>query len=380
MKRYGKRKKVADTIIVVAGGTSGHIYPALAIASELKRLHPLTRLVFCGVEKGLEQKLVQAEGFEFRPIAAQNMPSKHDCRYVSWVTQNIRGIFLSDAILEEERPRLVIGTGGFVSAPLLAAAKWRGVPYIIHEQNSVPGRANRMFARKAETVFLSYDASRQYFPDKSSLIMSGNPVRKIFYEIDRQSAREALNIEDDLFLVLLMGGSLGARTLNNAVAHIDDEGKWSALLEKHPTARLSISTGVQSDKSLADELAKIPGVVKAEHFFHDAPYWIAACDFFVGRAGAMTCAEIAAQAKPSMLIPYPFAADDHQTENARAMQEAGASIICADSDFDSQTLLDTISQMIQQPEVLAEMGESAGRWATPQAARVIAESVPKVVK
>lgn len=380
MKKHRRRKDVADTIIIGAGGTSGHIYPALAIASELKREHPTTRFLFCGVRKSLEQELVEAEGFEFLPITAQNMPSKHDRRYISWFVHNVRGIVSCFKILRKERPRLVIGTGGFVAAPLLAAAKWLGVPYMLHEQNSVPGKTNRMFARQAETVFISYEESRRYFPDQDRLIMSGNPVRSIFYELDRQSARAALRVEEDIFLVLIMGGSLGARTLNTAVAHIDDEGEWSALSRKYPQIRLSVSTGVQSERSLADQLAKLPKVIRSEPFLKDAPYWIAACDLFVGRSGAMTCAEVAVQAKPSILIPYPFAADDHQTENARAMQRAGASIVLADRDFDSRLLLDTIDQMVRHPELLAAMGEKAKKWAIPHAASVIAKNVPKAVK
>ncbi len=184
-----------------------------------------------------------------------------------------------------------------------------------------------------------------------------------------------MGIAEDIFLILVMGGSLGARTLNRAVAHLDLEGSWSSFMKEHPQVRLATSAGVQSGPACVDELAALPGMLRAEPFFHDAPYWIAACDLFIGRAGAMTCAEIAAQAKPSLLIPFPYAADDHQTANARALEEAGAALVFSDQAFDSQKLLETVEALIQDPDRLARMGEGAGRWAIPDAAGIIAESV-----
>lgn len=370
-----KRKRPHNTILIVAGGTSGHIYPALAIASAVKEVLPSTKLIFCGVPGSLEQDMVEAEGYDFHPIAAQNMPSRQDRRYWGWLTQNSRGFFMSAAILRKERPRLVIGTGGYVSAPLIAVARFLRVPYILHEQNSVPGRANRMFASGAKTVFISYEASRSHFRKKVQLVLSGNPVRPLFATLDRSKARQALGIAEDIFLILVMGGSLGARTLNRAVAHLDLEGSWSSFMKEHPQVRLATSAGVQSSPACVDELAALPGMLRAEPFFHDAPYWIAACDLFIGRAGAMTCAEIAAQAKPSLLIPFPYAADDHQTANARALEEAGAALVFSDQAFDSQKLLETVEALIQDPDRLARMGEGAGRWAIPDAAGIIAESV-----
>lgn len=370
-----KRKRSYNTILIAAGGTSGHIYPALAIASALKESLPSTGLVFCGVPGSLEQAMVEAEGYDFRPIMAQNMPSRQDRRYWGWFTRNTRGLFKSLAILRKERPRLVIGTGGYVSAPLVAAARFLRIPYLLHEQNSVPGRANRLFASRAKTVFISYDVSRSFFRRKDHLVLSGNPIRPLFSTLDRSKARQALSLSEDLFLILVMGGSLGARTLNTAVARLDDDGSWSSLLKEHPELRLTISAGVQSKEACVRELAGLPGMLRAEAFFHDAPYWIAACDLFVGRAGAMTCAEIAAQAKASILIPFPYAADDHQTANARAMEEAGAAIVVPDKEFDSQKLLETIKVLIDDPDRLARMGEGAGRWALPDAAGIIAENV-----
>lgn len=373
-------KERSQTIIIAAGGTSGHIYPAFAIAAGIQRILPAVRFIFCGAPGGLEQIMVESEGYNFHPIPAQNMPNRRNRRYFSWAWTNIRGMLKSRALLKAQIPQLVIGTGGFVSAPLIAAARCMGVPYFLHEQNAVPGRANRLFARRARAVFISYESSRSCFARGGHIVFSGNPVRPLFFELDRARAREALDIADDVFLVMVMGGSLGSRTINTALARMDDAGGWTALLDKYPQLRLAVSTGVQSPVGYPEEIAALPGVLTAEPFLHDAPYWIAACDLFIGRAGAMTCAEIASQGKPSVLIPFPHAVDDHQTENARAMEEVGASLVFSDGDFNSQQLLETLDRLIAQPDLLAAMSKSARRWATPDAAGTIAEMVAAVLE
>lgn len=370
----------SQTIIIAAGGTSGHIYPAFAIAAGIRKVLPSVRFIFCGAPGGLEQLMVEEEGHAFQPIPAQNMPNRRDRRFFSWAWNNGRGMLRSKALLRKEAPRLVIGTGGFVSAPLVAAARCLKIPYLLHEQNAVPGRANRLFARQARAIFISYESSRSYFPPGGRVIFSGNPVRPIFFELDRAGAREALGIAEDVFLVMAMGGSLGSRTINTAFAGMDQEGGWTALLDKHPRLRLVISTGVQSSVDYARQLAALPGVLAAEPFLHDAPYWIAACDLFIGRAGAMTCAEISSQGKPSVLIPFPHAVDDHQRENARAMEEAGASLVFSDGDFNSRQLLETLEDLIAKPGLLASMSESARRWATPDAAAAIAGMVAQLIE
>lgn len=362
------------TVLVAAGGTSGHIFPALAIAKEIRTLRPSWHIVFSGVTDGLEHKMALQENFEFRHVTAQNLPSKSDRRYWSWFKRNVRGMRLSYKSIKELKPDIVIGTGGYVSAPVLAAAKMLRVPYVLHEQNSIPGRANRFFSKGAKKVFISYDVSSAYFPKKADLYLVGNPVRPEFYHLDHANARGTLGIAPDAFVVLVMGGSLGARTINEAVRGLEREGRWSQLVEQYPQLLLMVSTGTQNDESVAERLSALPHV-SAASFYHDAPTRIAACDFYVGRAGAMTCAEITALGKPAMLIPYPYAADDHQTENANVMKRAGAAFVCDDRSFDSGTLLEVIRSAIVEKELLAEMSVKAKSLATPHASRMIAEKI-----
>ncbi|HPY64374.1 MAG TPA: undecaprenyldiphospho-muramoylpentapeptide beta-N-acetylglucosaminyltransferase [Bacillota bacterium] len=367
-------KNDSKTVLIAAGGTSGHIFPALAIAKELRSSCPSCRIVFCGVTDGLEHKTALQENFEFRHVTAQNLPSKNDPRYWSWLKRNVRGMRLSYKAMKELKPDIVIGTGGYVSAPVLTIAKLLRIPYVLHEQNSIPGRANRFFSKGAEKVFISYDVSRSYFSKKNNLYLTGNPVRPDFYRLDYASARESIGMDPGAFAVLVMGGSLGAKTINNAVRGLDQSGEWSMLIEQHPQLSIMVSTGTQNDESVAELLSTIPHV-SATSFYHDAPLRIAACDFYVGRAGAMTCAEITALGKPAILIPYPFAADDHQTENANVMKRAGAAFVCDDRSFDSHTLLEVIKSAVVEKDLLAEMGAKAKSLATPYASRMIAKEI-----
>ncbi len=367
-------KQESKTILIAAGGTSGHIYPALAIATELRSLKPSCHIVFSGIIDSLEHEMAIEEGFDFEPITAQNLPSRYDRRYLSWFFRNFRGMRLSYKTVKSLKPDLVLGTGGYVSAPVIAVSKMMRIPYVLHEQNSVPGRANRFFSKSAETVFISYDISRTHFSRKTNLVLTGNPVRHEFYLLEKSTSRELLGIDKKSFVVLVMGGSLGAKRVNDAVKGLLRNDQWITFVDQHPNLVLFVSTGTQNDERVADMLSAIPHV-SAEPFYHDAPARIATCDFYVGRAGAMTCAEISALGKPSLLIPYPHAADDHQTENANVMKLAGAAFVCDDDSFNSHVLLECIRSAVNESELIKTMGENAKALATPQASRTIAEHI-----
>ncbi|HHW93618.1 MAG TPA: undecaprenyldiphospho-muramoylpentapeptide beta-N-acetylglucosaminyltransferase [Clostridiaceae bacterium] len=362
------------TVLIAAGGTSGHIFPALAIARELRSLCPLCHVVFSGITNGLEHKMALQENFEFIPITAQNLPSRFGRRYWNWLKRNVRGMRLSRKAMKEMKPDIVIGTGGFVSAPVIAAAKMLRIPYVLHEQNSIPGRANRAFSRGAKKVFISYDVSRSHFSRKANLILTGNPVRPEFHLLEKGEARTSLGIDPEAFVVLVMGGSLGAKAINNAVRGLDQDGRWSELIEQYPNLSLIVSTGTLHDPCIVEQMNALPHI-SAASFYDDAPMRIAVCDLYIGRAGAMTCAEIAILGKPSLLIPFPYAADDHQTENANVMRRAGAAYVCDEKSFDSYTLLEVIRSAIKEKDLLREMGEKAKSLATPDASRVIAEEI-----
>lgn len=289
--------------------------------------------------------------------------------------RNLRGISSSLSFLRKERPLFVFGTGGYVTAPLIAAARLCRVPYFLHEQNSIPGRANRLFSKGARCVYISYETSRAYFADNVSLSFSGNPVRSIFQTLEKVSSRQKLGIDPDTFLILIMGGSLGAQTVNKAVEGLGSEvsNEWQQFTKCHPEVQVVVSTGQLRDPDLAEKLSKIPHV-QARTYIDDLPLWLSASDLYIGRAGAMTLAEVTALAKPSVLVPFPQAADDHQSENARIMKAAGASYVCEDLIFNASVLLNTIEQLISDPEMLALMGRKAGELAVLDAAERIADT------
>lgn len=373
-------KQRNHTLILGAGGTGGHIYPALSIADAFREASPSMRIVFCGEKGSLEESNVRKAGFDFYSISAYPLPVKGVGSYVSWFLKNLRGIVSSLSFLCKEHPSLVFGTGGYVTGPLITAARLCRVPYFLHEQNSIPGRANRLFAKGARCVFISYEASRSNFGDNVSLAFSGNPVRSVFQTLDKDSSRRKLGIEPDTFLILITGGSLGAQTINEAVEGLGTEARewWFHFIKRHPKVQVVISTGQLRDPSMAERLNNIPHI-QANNYIEDLPSWLSASDLYIGRAGAMTLAEVTALAKPSVLIPFPYAADNHQNENARIMKAAGASYVCKDRIFNANVLLNTIERLISDPEALDLMGKKAGELAVMNAAEKIVEKTFKMM-
>ncbi len=373
-------KRRNHTLILGAGGTGGHIYPALSIAAAFHKAAPSMRIVFCGEEGSLEESRVQKAGYVFYPISAYPLPVKRIGNYVTWFLKNLRGITSSLSFLRKERPLLVFGTGGYVTAPLITAARLCRVPYFLHEQNSIPGRANRLFSKGAQCVFISYEASRSNFGDNVSLSFSGNPVRSVFQTLEKESSRQKLGLDSDTFLILITGGSLGAETINRAVEGLGTNASegWQHFLKRYPKVQVLVSTGQLRDPSLAEKLSNISHV-QARTYIDDLPLWLSASDLYIGRAGAMTLAEVTALAKPSVLVPFPHAADNHQNENARIMKAAGASYVCEDRTFNANVLLNTIERLISDPEALDLLGMKSGELAVMDSAEKIVEATLQMI-
>lgn len=354
MNENGKNR--APTVMLAAGGTSGHINPALAIATEIRRHCPEVRLIFCGLKDNLEEEMAARETIPFFPIAARGLPTRKSPHVLRWVRDNMRGIRQAKNLISREKPALIIGTGGYVMAPVLMAAQRMKVPYVLHEQNTFPGRANRFFARRARYVFVSEPHSVRYFPKRANTVLTGNPVQPIFYELDTEKARKALHIDRDCFLIIVSGGSLGASTLNRAVCDMAQGEAWKAWTDAHPETMIMLSTGQEAWDKAEPLFTSLPHV-HAIPYMHNMAYWLAAADFVVSRAGAMSCAEIATLGKPSVLVPYPLAAGDHQTLNAKALQETGGATVCRDEAFNADCLFSYIQTFGTHPERLSEMGE-----------------------
>ncbi|XP_077242884.1 UDP-Glycosyltransferase superfamily protein isoform X2 [Tasmannia lanceolata] len=366
-------------IIFAAGGTGGHIYPAVAIADELKSINPRFPILFLGSETGMEQIAIPSAGYDF--ISAPSTPLIRPL----FSPQNLllpfhlfKSISASCTILSDFDPQIVIGTGGYVSFPVCIAAALKGIKLVIQEQNSVPGIANRVLGLFADTIFVAFDSCSEFFP-KGKCVLSGNPVRASLRRyVSKAVARSHFfkRISGDLTpqLVLILGGSLGANSINIAVLNM-----YYQMLLEQKNILIIWQTGVYGFDEM-DSLVKNHPRLLLTKFLHTMDLAYAAADVVVSRAGAMTCSEILAAGKPSILIPSPNVAEGHQTRNASIMASIAGSKVLTEDELDSTTLLDAILTMLGDESLMAEMSEKAMKAALPDASAQIAQSILSLVK
>ena len=361
-------------IAIAAGGTAGHINPALALAEELRdRGHEVT---FYGRPSKLEGTLVPAAGFELVDVEVTGFDRSRPWTAVTSVAR----VWLAKKALRRRfavkgAPDAAIGFGAYVEVPLLGLCKDSGIPYFIHEQNSVPGLANKMMAPHASRVCVSVPAARPVFEregDPGHVVLTGNPVRRSVIAGDRARGRAALGVPDDATLLLVFGGSLGARTLNEGMAAL--KGRLLSI----DGLRVVQSTG----KGGYDEAASALALTDEEAarwelrpYIDDMGDVLAAADLVLSRAGASSIAEIAAVGVPSVLVPYPYATADHQTTNARFLVDAGAAVLFADDEVSSPAFGDKLVELLCQQGTRAVMRAAARRLGQDSAAAALADQV-----
>lgn len=364
-------------ILISGGGTSGHIHPALAIAEGIRSALPAAEILYCGTETGLESSLVPAAGFPFQPISAGPFPHRLGPGFDRAIRLFFQGKREAAELLRQRRPDLVIGTGGYVCGPLLAAAHAQGIPVLIHEQNAYPGRSNRFAARKGATVCLGYGVAARYFKRASRVVETGNPIRPEFFALagkkGREEARQKLGLTASP-IVLISGGSLGARQLNQVAI------EWARQQQGFP-GRVILASGsrlYEETQALAASLPK-SAPLEVKPYLQDMPLYLAAADLVIGRAGASTCAELAALGKATVFIPYPYAAGDHQTRNAQVFSESGAGLCIPEKLWSPEQMSRILDSLLREPTVWANRGEAAARLARPEAiASILAECAARV--
>ena len=352
-------------LAIAAGGTSGHIHPALAVSAALRLRDPDSALLFIGTAHGLEGRVVPRAGFAFRSIRASGFPNRISLAAFKAISDLIAGRREALRVLRDFRPDVVLGTGGYVCGPVVFAANRLRIPVVLHEQNAYPGRANRLLSRKARFVCVSFQDSGMNFSKGVATLQTGYPVRPVFFSTDRDEARHALGIPDEIPFVLALGGSQGARSINRAV---------TAMLLEGPApsgCRILLSTGdglFDEAKRESESLRTRSDEFRLVSYLEEPHVAMAAADLIVCRAGAGACAEIAALGKPSILVPYPFAANDHQTFNARSLTDIGAAVLCADADFDGPALRHLLEEILPDRGRRLRMAASAKRLAREDAA------------
>jgi len=375
--------------VFAGGGTGGHLFPAIAIADAVRKSIPDAEILFVGARGKIEETAVPKRGYNFRPIWISGFHRKKLFTNVLFPLKLCISMMQSISILRSYKPDVVIGTGGFASGPVLYAATMMGIPTLIQDQNSAPGVTTKFLGSRVDEVHLTFESSKKYLKRTDNVFISGNPIRDFSAKVSIAEANAyfGFSADDHKKTVLVFGGSLGAKAINSAMlAGIEK------LLEKN--IRVIWQTGetdfervkaslrsnetdhplTPSSERRGDGLSRGSGnrELWVNGFIERMDYAYAISDLVVCRAGATTIAELTALGKPAVLIPYPFAAADHQTENARGVAEANAAVVLTDSEATGR-LTQTVLELIGNPVKLSSMAEASKKLGKPDAARVIAE-------
>jgi len=356
--------RVIMRIIIAGGGTGGHLFPGIALAEEFEAQGAAERILFVGTTRGLEQRIVPALGYDLRTITSAGLLGKNAVKKLLSLISLMAGFVQALGIVVRFRPRLVVGTGGYVSAPVLAAAWLFGVRTAICEQNSIPGMANRMLGRLVKHVFIAFEESRQYFPAKKT-VCTGNPVRRAFL-----SKAEGAPGKDENrgFCILILGGSQGAHSVNRSMVDALDD-----LKPLRNRLHCTHQTGA-ADHAWVERAYKEKGFsADVSPFIDDMTSAYNRADLVVSRAGAITVTELLICGKPAILVPYPHAAHNHQEMNARMISEKGAARMILDKDLSGTRLAEMISTLHDNEKLLREMKAQAYALARPKAARNIVD-------
>ena len=356
----------APRLLFACGGTGGHVYPAIAIADAVRAIEPGAAIAFAGTEDRMEWEAVPKAGYPIHPVSAMGFPRGLSPKLLAFPFKVAKGLWDAWTLVGGFGPDVVVGTGGYVTGPVGLAASLRGVPLAIQEQNAYAGATNKLLARRADAVFIAFDAARDYFPDgKGELI--GNPVRADLTGVDADAARAHFEIGDDQRVLLAMGGSLGAGPINDAVRRNLD----ALLMDEALTVVWQTGTRYFAELErrvpVHPRLRLLPYLDRMELAY-------AAADLAVCRAGAITCSELAVTGTPSVLVPSPNVTADHQTRNAKALADHGAAVLLPEPRL-ADDFLQTVQDLLDDDARRAAMRDAALALARPDAATEIAHAV-----
>ena len=349
-------------VLFAGGGTAGHINPALAVADYIKERHPEAQIRYVGTEKKLEAKLVPDKGYDFHPIDVAGFQRKLTLKNIGRNVAAVRKAIVSSSecrkLLKEFQPDFVVGTGGYVSGPVLRQAQKMGFKTAIHEQNAYPGITTKMLAANADSVMLAMPEAEKYLKCKQPPIVTGNPIRSELLSITREEARKKLGF-DERPVILSFGGSLGARRINESVTELI---KWHNPTNKFYHIHAAGSAGYETMKAALEETELSP-MIDLREYISDMDVCMAAADLIICRAGAITLSELCCCGKPSILIPSPYVAENHQFHNAMTLKNAGAAKVLEEKELSGAALIETVSAMIENKPLLKKMSDQARKHA-----------------
>lgn len=381
MQNFQKKGKIIIKVLLAGGGTAGHINPALAIAGYIKNKRNDAEFLFIGNRGGMEQRLVPQAGFDIKSITIsgfkRSFSPKSMLENVKTVSRTFTSSREAKKIIAEFKPDICIGTGGYVSGPVIRTAAKMGIPCIIHEQNAYPGITNKMLAKSVKKVMLAVPDAKKYFDKNVDFVITGNPVRQEILTAKKEESRKELGL-DNRPVVLSFGGSLGARKINEAVADLVAR---SGIDGRYQHIHAYGSYGDWFPQLVEEKGTDIADCSNLDirPYIDNMPTCMAAADLVICRAGAITLSEIQAMGKPAILIPSPNVAENHQYHNAMALVNAGAADIIEEKDLTGAALMRKTDKMLLNPEKLEKYSENSRKMAITDANERIYSVVKKVL-
>ncbi len=368
--------------IIAAAGTGGHINPGLAIANKIKEKERDSEIIFIGTNRGIENDLVPRAGYELKTIEAYGISKKISVKTIKNNIKTIKGFKQARKIIEEFRPDIVIGTGGYICGGTISAAYKLGIPAVIHESNAYPGKATKFLENKLTKIFLGFDETKKYFKDKSKVITTGTPTKvkeQLYSKEEKQKILTDLGLNISLPVILAFGGSQGAKAINEAIVELIKEGK-------NKDYQIIWAAGQKQYEGIKEELLEnginINNIknTKIVPYIYNMSEIMNVCDIIVARSGAMTITEISLVGKPAIFIPLPSNSANRQIDNANVLAKIGAAKIILNEDVNADNLHQSISEMIKDPNELQQMGLRAKKIAKYDVEEKIYNEIKKVIK
>ena len=360
-------------LIITGGGTGGHLFPGISLAQAMMQSYPGCEVLFIGTERKVDKTALSDLGFATMTIKSQGIKGKSPAAIIMALLQQPAAFFAAAGIIRKFKPDLVFGVGGYVTGPVILAARLLGITTCIHEQNSIPGLANKLLGRIVHRIFVSLPDSEKYFP-AGKTVLSGNPVRSSIVkaakkQMHREKYRKPLTL-------LILGGSQGARRLNSLML----EAAEKCLAGLVPMPDIIHQTGEHDEFKVREKYSELGINARVQAFFRDMAEIYSQADLVVSRAGATTLAELTVFHKPVILVPFPYAADNHQEINGRYLVEAGGGLMFKQSELNGEILGMAIKRLLADTEKLAEMAANSGKIAKPEATETIVNGCMELLK
>lgn len=369
-------------VIIAAAQTGGHINPGIAIANKIKKENKNARIMFIGTTRGLENDLVPRASYELKTIEAHGINRKISIENIKNMFKTLRGFSEAKKIVKEFKPDIVIGTGGFICGPVLMAAKKYKIPTIVHESNAFPGVATKVLSKKVDTVLVGFEDAKSRLPNAKKVVVTGTPtkIKKVnLSKSQKEKMIDELGLNKELPIVLVFGGSQGAKSINSSLIDIiknKTNSNYQIIWASGPKQYDVIKDDL---KELKIDINKVKNV-KILPYIYNMEEMMNLADIIISRSGAMTITEIAITGKPAIFIPFPFATENHQEYNARVLVNEGAAKLILDKDLNANILSDTLNEMINDKNKLLEMGKNAEKVAINNVEDKIYDEIKKLVK